>query len=46
MKDGEYKLEHEIDGPEYEQWIDSYIGNGEKVDIPYEDMTEENIEIV
>lgn len=44
MQDGEYKLDHPIDGAEYEQWRDFYIGNAKEVNIPFVNLTEENID--
>jgi hypothetical protein len=43
MKDGEYKLDTPVDGAEYEQWRSTYLNNANEVDIPFVDLTEDNI---
>lgn len=32
-----------MDGPEYQQWLDSYLGGANKVEVPWQNMTVENI---
>lgn len=43
MQDGEYTLDQPVDWAEYEKWRDSYMGNGNEVSVPFENLTEENI---
>lgn len=44
MQDGNYELKDPVDGPEYQKWIDSNIGSANKLEIPFSNMTEENID--
>lgn len=44
MEDGEYKLDHPVDWTEYEQWQDSYLGTAKEINVPFMDLTEENID--
>lgn len=43
MKDGQYDTTHPVDASEYNQWLDSYIGGASEIQIPYLDLSEENI---
>lgn len=43
MKDGVYALENPVDGAAYEQWRDSYTGTAQAVEVPFLNLTEENI---
>lgn len=43
MEDGEYDNTHPVDAVEYEKWTDSHIGKALEIQIPYKDLTEENI---
>lgn len=44
MQDGEYKLDHPVDWAEYEKWRDSYMGDAKEIQVPFVNLTEENIE--
>lgn len=35
-----------VDGPEYQEWVDSYLAGASKLDLPWQSMTEENIRAV
>jgi len=37
-------LDHPVDWIEYEQWRDSYMGNAKEVNVPFVNLTEENID--
>ncbi len=41
--EGVYEGIDPVDGTEYEQWRDSYLGDANVLDIVYEEMTEQNI---
>lgn len=43
MSDGKYEFRRPVDGEEYNQWRNSYLGNAELINIPYQSLTEENI---
>lgn len=43
MKDGQYDTSHPVDASEYKQWLDTYIGGASEIQIPYMDLTAENI---
>ncbi len=43
MKDGGYELDNLVDGAKYEQWRDSYLNNANEVNIPFVNLTEDNI---
>ena len=43
MEDGQYDNTHPVDASEYNEWINSYIGNASEIQIHYMDLTEENI---
>lgn len=35
-----------IDGPAYQEWLDSWMGDGQPLDIPYQAFTEDNIRAI
>lgn len=35
-----------VDGPEYQQWVDSYLAGASKLELPWQSMTLENIRAV
>lgn len=35
-----------VDGPEYREWVDSYLAGASKLELPWQNMTEENIRAV
>ncbi len=43
MQDGNYELKDPADGPEYQEWITSYIESAKELEIPFSSMTEDNI---
>lgn len=43
MEDGQYDNTHPVDASEYNEWINTYIGNASEIQIQYMDLTEENI---
>ncbi len=43
MKDGQYDNTHPVDASEYNEWVNTYIGNASEIHIQYMDLTEENI---
>ena len=45
MKEGKYSLKEPVDEKEYNEWRNSYIGESEKVNIPFLNLTQENINI-
>lgn len=44
MEYGAYVLDDPVDGPEYEQWRESLLGDAEVLEIPFQDLSEENIQ--
>lgn len=43
MEDGTYELKTPVDLEEYMEWRNYYLGQAEKLNIPYRNLTEENI---
>lgn len=43
MTGEEYELNDPVDLAEYEEWINSYIGNADRIEVPYQKLTEDNI---
>ena len=43
MKEGKYDNTHPVDASEYNEWLNAYIGNVSEIQIPYRNLTEENI---
>lgn len=43
MTDGQYGNQHPVDVSEYEAWLDSYIGEATELQLPFLDLTKENI---
>lgn len=39
----EYKLDTPVDGEEYNKWRNSYVGEAKQIEIPFINLTEENI---
>lgn len=39
----EYKLDTSVDGEEYNKWRNSYVGEAKQIEIPFINLTEENI---
>lgn len=44
LKEGEYEYKNPIDRDEYDRWLEGYIQNSAILDIPYVNITQENIE--
>lgn len=44
MKDGKFEYNTPCDFEEYNQWRNSYLGEAERIVVPYSYLTEENIE--
>lgn len=43
MEPGKYELNKSVDLERYNQWKSSYVGKAEQLEIPYQELTEENI---
>lgn len=43
MEGGAYALENPVDGPEYQRWRDSYVGDMRQIQVPYVRLTPDNI---
>ncbi len=43
MGPGEYELNEPVDLERYNQWKSSYVGEAEQLEIPFQELTEENI---
>ena len=36
----------QLDGPDFEKWLDTYVAGAAELDIPWQDMTPENIQAI
>lgn len=45
MKEEKYSLKEPVDAKEYNEWRNSYLGESQKVNIPFLNLTQENINI-
>lgn len=43
MENGQYDNTHPVDASVYNEWLNTHIGNASEIQIPYLDLTEENI---
>jgi uncharacterized protein YheU (UPF0270 family) len=43
MLDGQYDNTHPVDAAEYNEWVGAYLGDAAEIQIPFMDLTEENI---
>lgn len=43
MKDGQYDNTHPVDASVYNEWVNTYMGSASEIQIPYLDLTKENI---
>ena len=44
MKDGAYELKNPITKTDYEKWVNQYLETANEIDIPYINLTQENID--